>query len=536
MEKFFTVRVQKIGVESAGKVNSMSVPLVIEPEESVSPKRGCIYATVEVGCSAEFDGNLILKIITDTLHSEYFHNPEGTPLSCIEKAIVSVKDKVFNLLNTPQTMTSFVVEFNAVIGVLWGNILYVVQYGNGCSYLVRYGKINPINTVSEGSFSVASGTVHDGDFVVLGSKTFCERYDPSKILSLSAKDINDPTISSVILKFSESNKINLPVSEAKGVIDSGIKVKRGKNNLIKKFAPVLIGLIVFGALVYSISSSLKNKSNTKVSVENKQMLEETAKKLDEVNKVTRVVDDIYFDLKIDDLKSDVDFMSASLSNLIIFSDAQRNTLQKFLIDGKKLSPIETTVSGKQKYLTSTNFGISFLGEKAYFDLDGGNNKLTENKINLLVKVSDITSASFYLGNVYYTSGIKIYKNESEWVTNEKLSSAVSLVIDGSIYVLTKNGEVLKFTSGKNEDFEVKGLDKPMTNPTQLLTGVDFKNLYILDKGNKRVLVLDKNGVLVKQFIPKLGIEMWGDLKGISVSPDEKQLFVLSGTKLYKLML
>lgn len=584
MEKLFTVKVQKFGKVPEGKSLLLSVPLVIEPEDSTTVKRGLLYATVEVKATAEFDCNLVIKIITDTLQNEYFNNPEGTPLQCLEKAIVSLRDKILSLLNDPKTLSSLVVEFNTVVSVLWGNVLYVVQYGNGGSFLMREGKIKPISSVSEGSFSVASGVVKDGDFVVLGSKGFCDKYSSDQLLTLSPSSTEDPSVSAVILKFNLSQR---PLKEEPlDLRDPNlqkIKVKRGGNVFSKKTGlivfVILLGLALLVSIIYTSRKSLQSlqvktvssalekgkqnitdaskfigtddakarellNENAKLLTEAKgkynsndleKLLAENNAKLDEVNKVKRIDDTVYYDVKIDEKEANpVEIVSAG-SGALLISDPSRNKLLKFIVDARKLSIIESTMTIKPKFLSATNAGVSFMGDKAFYDYDSGNDKVSNSGINISVPLDTIISASSYLGNVYAVTENKIVKNSSDWAFDGALKDVVSLTIDGNIYVLTKGGELLKFTSGiKDTNFTLKNLDKGFSSPSQVLTNAEFNNLYVLDKGNKRVVVLSNDGVVVKQILPKEGLNMWDDLKAISVSRDEKTLFVLSGSKVYKI--
>ncbi len=214
MENKFTVKFQRIGSTPHGEVKSFSVPLIIEPPDDISSKRGLLYSTIEVSGPNQIDPNLVIKVVSDTLENEYFNTEEGTPLSSLEKALIGVRDKVLGLLQDPKVMSLQNAEFHAVVSILWGNILYVVQYGNGCSYLIRDGKVKPINTSSEGNFSVASGTVADSDIVVLGSRGFCEKYSQETLLSATGDTTNSPLVSAVILKFYQDKK-----TEAGGFVD-----------------------------------------------------------------------------------------------------------------------------------------------------------------------------------------------------------------------------------------------------------------------------------------------------------------------------
>lgn len=109
------------------------------------------------------------------------------------------------------------------------------------------------------------------------------------------------------------------------------------------------------------------------------------------------------------------------------------------------------------------------------------------------------------------------------------SGAVSLTIDGAIYVLKDNGEVLKFLQGKPESFKISGLDINLNQPKKIFTTEDLKNIYLLDSGNSRVVVIDKKGEYQSQYIN----EEIGKATTFVVSSDEKQIFIASGTKIYR---
>lgn len=81
-----------------------------------------------------------------------------------------------------------------------------------------------------------------------------------------------------------------------------------------------------------------------------------------------------------------------------------------------------------------------------------------------------------------------------------LRDAVDLVVDGDIYVLLRAGEVLKFSSGRAQPFSLDGLDKPMLNPVSIFTDASADAVYVVDAGNSRIAVFQKeDGRFLKQF-------------------------------------
>jgi hypothetical protein len=90
--------------------------------------------------------------------------------------------------------------------------------------------------------------------------------------------------------------------------------------------------------------------------------------------------------------------------------------------------------------------------------------------------------------------------------------------------------VNKYTRGTKDDFSFSGLDKDLSSPTRIFTGEDFDNLYILDNGNSRVIVVDKDGKFVKSY----SANIIKSAKDIDVSETDKRILLLSGGKIFKI--
>lgn len=92
--------------------------------------------------------------------------------------------------------------------------------------------------------------------------------------------------------------------------------------------------------------------------------------------------------------------------------------------------------------------------------------------------------------------------------------------------------MVKFTTGELDDFDVVGLDKAMSNPKKIVVDVDLEYIYVVDAGNNRILVLNKQGALMKQLKLKNEAD-WGDLRSIAINYNETKAFVVNGTKVYE---
>lgn len=113
-----------------------------------------------------------------------------------------------------------------------------------------------------------------------------------------------------------------------------------------------------------------------------------------------------------------------------------------------------------------------------------------------------------------------------------LTKATGMAIDGSIWVLLNDGNILKFTKGSADNFKVSGLDKPLANPTKIYTNVDIDNVYILDNGNSRIVVLKKDGTYKEQY----QATVIKNAKDFEVNEAAKKILLLSSGKIYEISL
>lgn len=143
----------------------------------------------------------------------------------------------------------------------------------------------------------------------------------------------------------------------------------------------------------------------------------------------------------------------------------------------------------------------------------------------------------YIGNLYVLDrdAGQISKfvdtNQSNYLSSKQdLSKATSIAIDGSIWILNSLGSIQKWTRGKQDSFAVSGIDIQLKNPTRISTDADTDNVYILDNGNNRIVVLNKKGEYQTQYqtdVIKTATEF-------DVLEKDKKIFVLSSGKIWEI--
>ncbi len=124
-----------------------------------------------------------------------------------------------------------------------------------------------------------------------------------------------------------------------------------------------------------------------------------------------------------------------------------------------------------------------------------------------------------------------YDKGVEWIKDNEvdIKEAVSLAIDGDLFVLKQTGELIKLEGGQKQEFNTTGLDPELDNPSIIWTYNNLDNIYILEPTNKRVVVLDKEGKLEQQYTAS----EWQNPTGMIVKELEGIIYILDSNIIYK---
>ncbi|HRY60500.1 MAG TPA: hypothetical protein P5096_03925 [Patescibacteria group bacterium] len=242
----------------------------------------------------------------------------------------------------------------------------------------------------------------------------------------------------------------------------------------------------------------------------------------------------------------------------------------FAIDRERYKGVSYSLDEKK---TSSEANLTFDGLIASITLLNDKNSvamLTNNpdglyvfnaKVDATQKTKQITdeawpqgkAVSSYLGNIYilvpkdsqiykYASLVNNYSAKNNYIKDVgvDISNSIDMAIDGSVYLLQKNGDVVRFTAGKKDVFGLTGIPSDssvkekdpnalMINPIRIITTVDMQNIYVADAGAKKIIAFDKDGKYKTQYVSS----KWTDMKDIWVAPDLNKVFVLSGTELFE---
>jgi hypothetical protein len=233
---------------------------------------------------------------------------------------------------------------------------------------------------------------------------------------------------------------------------------------------------------------------------------------------------------------------ARVGDTLAVTDSSTNTV--FAVG---LSSKSGQMSGSGDFLTGIRF-VDIGGDNIYVYAESGVYKIplvgkTDKKpiISKDDTWGNIGGLVTFGGNIYLldTQKSRIWKyvatetgftDRREYLnpdTLPNLSQATNFAIDGSVWVGTKTGTVIKFTQGQEQTFEFKGIEPALGNTLMVYTSDDSNNLYVLDISGKRVVVTDKEGMYLSQYVYNLA-----GISGFTVSESAKKVLLLSSGLIY----
>lgn len=324
----------------------------------------------------------------------------------------------------------------------------------------------------------------------------------------------------------------------------------------KKIIFLVIAIVIAILLIGSIFTTIQKKEHEKTVALFQSIYPQAQKKYDEgqslVDLNTNLAHDNFLAAKkiLKDGKGKFPDGSAEgkqITDLLtktetaLGSSSKTTTIEAKSVDASSSPQLQAMIKNSGTlYAAADDKNIYLLSKDAVTMLD------SNNKAKVIIKNDGTWLApagvGAYLGNVYVldTKANKIVKFP---VTNDgygqanyfasgvtpDLSQATGMAIDGSIFVVLKNGTIAKYTKGAADDFKISNLDKGLVNPMAIFTTVDGSNLYVLDNGHARVVVLNKSGAYQAQYqIPQAKAA-----KAFAVDEKNKKIYLLNGGKVWE---
>lgn len=81
-----------------------------------------------------------------------------------------------------------------------------------------------------------------------------------------------------------------------------------------------------------------------------------------------------------------------------------------------------------------------------------------------------------------------------------LLHSVDLSVDGNVYILQSNGQVLKYTNGLPQPFPETGLVGSMPSPSHIEASLSDSSVYVVDPSGTRLVRFSTSGVFQRQYL------------------------------------
>lgn len=114
--------------------------------------------------------------------------------------------------------------------------------------------------------------------------------------------------------------------------------------------------------------------------------------------------------------------------------------------------------------------------------------------------------------------------------NLDFSAVESMAVDGDLWLTDNNGQIFKYTQGQKQDFTIKDLPTTLGKTIKIGAAENNDYLYILDKDQQKVVILQKDG----QFVKEISSESLSSGGNIVALTDKPGALVISGSLIYQL--
>ncbi len=244
---------------------------------------------------------------------------------------------------------------------------------------------------------------------------------------------------------------------------------------------------------------------------------------------------------LETLETGSKWQEAFLLNGSIYALTNQGNLWNYSELNSTLNKIELTkgTSGNPIHVTVVKTGFLFLDDAKKL----GRTNITSKTMNPVVSgVEKLLSAediAVYNDNLYVLTSqaqqiIKMrpqgdgFEAGTAWITasNSNITKATAMAVDGDIYLIVDDN-VVKFSSGHEGALTLSTIDPALSKPTAIWTAFESKYLYLLEPEQGRVIVYDKQGKLIAQYLSgsfNTGLELL-------VREDKKEIIVITDSEI-----
>lgn len=272
------------------------------------------------------------------------------------------------------------------------------------------------------------------------------------------------------------------------------------------------------------------------------LTQEIQASLEKLQKMTLITPEVLTDLAATNPLAKTDRM-IKIDNTILITGKADTTLYSLSLENKSVTTTahDTLPALSANTIPKEQDKVVFVaGDNKIVEFDKKTKALSQKTIAFPVENVVLQSIGMYNRKLYaldagnnqifkHTQAGAIYSKGEPWIIDgTDIKNGVSLAIDGDLYILEKNGSLIKLAAGKRIEFSTTGILPALTNPNEIWTNSDAKNLYILESSSKRIVVIEKSGKFVKQFTSSL----WSAPTSMVIDEKGKMIYVLDGNKVF----
>ncbi len=239
--------------------------------------------------------------------------------------------------------------------------------------------------------------------------------------------------------------------------------------------------------------------------------------------------------------------SKSLAKLGYFLDKENKKIVKLDLSTKKAEVIDLASLNIVNDIDATNESLFILGAGIFERpniIEGESTEVVESgKSNEGAKLISVFNNNLYVLNQSQRNIFKYTYSEADkefglpirWVKSAKdldYENIVSFVVDGEVWLSTKDGKIFRLSAGEGAIFDIIGLTEPLNSPTYLATTEESKNLYLLEPAQSRLVVVSKEGEFIKE-VKSLSLAAGNALIPMEA---ENKVLVMSGTLIFEVAL
>ncbi len=233
-----------------------------------------------------------------------------------------------------------------------------------------------------------------------------------------------------------------------------------------------------------------------------------------------------------------------ISGIIYTGDSQQESIFSLNLADNLITAItdlKLPINQLKYPVVDKNNNVYYFNLGSMIKLNTETKEITDLTIKSAEKQRNIVDMASYNNRIYlldkqnnqiyrYNIGQDGLTGGQPWLKEKTdLADAVSISIDGYIYALKNNGQLLKYLKGQEQDFELGIIEPMLEHPDKLIVSPELKYIYILESINQRLAVFDKTG----KFLLQYQCDQWTDLKDFTVNEAGKKIYFLNGTSVYE---